>query len=158
MFLWKKINLIHLLDPIQYDLWFLYTTSADPELEPKLRYWHQLRLHNVEFEAAPNAFKLLCLRPEIILTVSAFFLIGCSISPCSSIIALFASWKLLELLYIGLNTNCIELSPQPLFRTYVNRAAPATLDAKRANTKTFWADSKYVKNKMENLNAFWASA
>ncbi len=33
MFLWKNIDLIHLLDPIQYEFLFLFTTLADPEPE-----------------------------------------------------------------------------------------------------------------------------
>jgi hypothetical protein len=32
------IDLIHLLDPIQCEFLILYTTLADPEPEPKLRY------------------------------------------------------------------------------------------------------------------------
>ncbi len=31
MFLWKNIDVIHMLDPIQYELWFSSTTLADPE-------------------------------------------------------------------------------------------------------------------------------
>jgi hypothetical protein len=51
MFLWKNIYLIHMLDPIQYEFLFLFTTLADPELEPKIRYTgsgqkFRLRLHN----------------------------------------------------------------------------------------------------------------
>ncbi len=30
--LWKKIDLIHMLDPIQYEFRFFFTTLADPEL------------------------------------------------------------------------------------------------------------------------------
>ncbi len=33
-FLWKNIDLFHMLDPIQYKFLFLLSTSADPE--PKL--------------------------------------------------------------------------------------------------------------------------
>ncbi len=36
MFLWKNIVLIHMLDPIQYEFWFLFTILADPEPELKL--------------------------------------------------------------------------------------------------------------------------
>ncbi len=50
-FLWKNINLIHMLDSIQYEFWFLSTTqAADPEPEPEI--WHsssgslRLQLHN----------------------------------------------------------------------------------------------------------------
>jgi hypothetical protein len=52
------------------------------------------------FEAALNVFKLLYLCPEIILTVNACFWLAIGFPAFSSIIALFASWKLLELLYI----------------------------------------------------------
>jgi hypothetical protein len=38
MFLMKKIDLIHMLDPIQYEFRFFQNTLADPEPEPKLRY------------------------------------------------------------------------------------------------------------------------
>jgi hypothetical protein len=38
MFLIKKIDLIHMLDPIQYEFRFFQNTLADPEPEPKLRY------------------------------------------------------------------------------------------------------------------------
>jgi hypothetical protein len=38
MFFMKDIDLIHMLDPIQYEFIFLFTTLADPEPEPKLRY------------------------------------------------------------------------------------------------------------------------
>jgi hypothetical protein len=31
MFLWKNIDLIHMLDPIQYEFLFLFTTLADPD-------------------------------------------------------------------------------------------------------------------------------
>ncbi len=31
-FLWRNINLIHMLDPIQYEFLILFTTLADPEL------------------------------------------------------------------------------------------------------------------------------
>jgi hypothetical protein len=49
MFLGKNIDLIHPIDPIQYDFWFWFTTFADPEpgaeAETSL-YRLQLRLHN----------------------------------------------------------------------------------------------------------------
>ncbi len=38
VFLWKNTNLIHMLDSIQYEFWFLLTTQTDPEPEPKLRH------------------------------------------------------------------------------------------------------------------------
>jgi hypothetical protein len=51
MFLMKKIDLIHMLNPIQYEFRFFQNTLADPE--PKLRYSgsgssqkFRLRLHN----------------------------------------------------------------------------------------------------------------
>ncbi len=42
-FIWKNIDLLYFLDPIQYEFWFLYTTLADPEQEPKLKIY-QLQL------------------------------------------------------------------------------------------------------------------
>ena len=62
---------------------------------------------------------------EIILTFSPFFWLAVWFHKFSRIIALFASWKLLELLYIGfeqkLRTIVSSASVQDL-----NRAAPAT--------------------------------
>ncbi len=37
-YIWKNINLIHMLDPIQYEFIFLFTTLADQVPEPKLWY------------------------------------------------------------------------------------------------------------------------
>jgi hypothetical protein len=45
--------------------------------------------------------QLLYLRPEITLTLSAIFWLAVWFCAFSSIIALFASWKLLELVYFG---------------------------------------------------------
>ncbi len=87
------------------------------------------------FEAPLNVFKLLYLCPEIILTLNAFFWLAIGFPAFSSIIALFASWKLLELLYIG---------PEHKFRRIVystsvpdlNRAAPATFRTKIEQIRT----------------------
>ncbi len=50
-FLWKNINLIHMLDSIQNEFRFLFTTQAEPE--PKLRHSGsgslRLRLHNTAY-------------------------------------------------------------------------------------------------------------
>jgi hypothetical protein len=48
-----------------------------------------------------NGFKLLYLGPEIILTFSAFFWLAVWFSAFSTIIVLFGSWKLQELLNLG---------------------------------------------------------
>ncbi len=88
------------------------------------------------FEAALNVFKLLYLCPEIILTLNAFFWLAIGFPAFSSIIALFASWKLLELLYIG---------PEHKLRRIVSSAS--VQDLNRANSNTFWAASKKVRNK-----------
>jgi hypothetical protein len=79
------------------------------------------------FEAALNVFKLLYLRPEIILTFSAFFLIGCLIFAhfLQYCIALFASGKLLELLYIGFEHK-LRIIVSSTSVQDLNRAAPAT--------------------------------
>jgi hypothetical protein len=68
---------------------------------------------------------LLYLHPEIILTFIAFFWLAVWFHAFSTIIALFVSWQLLELLYIGfehkLRIIVYSTSVQEL-----NRAAPAT--------------------------------
>ncbi len=87
------------------------------------------------FEAARNVFKLLYLCPEIILTLNAFFWLAIGFPAFSSIIALFASWKLLELLYMGpehkLRRIVSSTSVQDL-----NRADPATFRTKIEQIQT----------------------
>ncbi len=53
VFLWKNIDLIHMLDPIQYEFLFLFTTLADPELEPKLWYFNSGSSLKFRLLAAP---------------------------------------------------------------------------------------------------------
>ena len=77
------------------------------------------------FEAALNVFKLLYLCPETILTLNAFFWLAIGFPAFSSIIALFVSWKLLELLYIGPEHKLRRIVSSTSFQD-LNRAAPAT--------------------------------
>jgi hypothetical protein len=72
-----------------------------------------------------NRFKLLYLSPEIILTFSTFFSLAVWFPAFSTIIALFVSWKLLELLYIGLEHKLRIIVPSTSVQN-LNRAAPAT--------------------------------
>jgi hypothetical protein len=53
VFLWKNINIIHMLDSIQYEFWFLFATQADPEPEPKLRHSGSGSSQKVRLLAAP---------------------------------------------------------------------------------------------------------
>jgi hypothetical protein len=69
--------------------------------------------------------QLLYLCPEIILTLNAFFWLAIGFHAFSSIIALFASWKLLELLYIGPEHKLRRIVSSNSVQD-LNRAAPAT--------------------------------
>ncbi len=60
---------------------------------------NQRGISTVLYQAALNAFQLLYLRPEIFLTLSAFFKTCWLISRISTIIPLFMFWKLLEPLF-----------------------------------------------------------
>jgi hypothetical protein len=77
------------------------------------------------FEAALNVFTLLYLCPEIILTLYAFFRLAIGFPAFSSIIALFVSWKLLELLNIGPERKLRRIVSSSSVQD-LNRAAPAT--------------------------------
>ncbi len=68
---------------------------------------------------------LLYLRPEIILTPSTFFWLAVWFYAFSSIIPLFAFWKLLELVYIGLEHKMRRIVSSTSVQD-LNRAAPAT--------------------------------
>ncbi len=105
-----------------------------------------------------NGFKLVYLHLEIFLTFSPFFWLAVWFPKFSRIIALFVSWKLLELLYIGfehkLRTIVSSASVQGL-----NRASSATI---RTQIEQIWTHFEQpqirFRNNMENLNALWASA
>jgi hypothetical protein len=106
------------------------------------------------FEAALNVFKLLYLCPEVILTLNAFFWLAIGFPS----IALFVSWKLLELLYIGpehkLRRIVSSTSVQDL-----NRAAPATFRTQIEQILThFEQPQKGLKTKWKFWTLFWASA
>ncbi len=106
------------------------------------------------FEAALNVFKLLYLCPEIILTPNAFFLLVIGFPAFSSIIALFASWKLLELLYIGpehkLRRIVSSTSVQDL-----NRAAPAIFRTQIEQIRThFEQPQKWFETKWKIWTLF----
>ncbi len=77
------------------------------------------------FEAALNGFKLLYLRPKIILTFSAFFWLAVWFLRIFYNIVLFAYWKLLELLYIGFERK-LRIIVSSTSVQDLNRAAPAT--------------------------------
>ncbi len=68
---------------------------------------------------------MLYLCPEIILTFSAFFWLAVWFHAFSTIIALFASWKLLELLDIGFEHK-LRIVVSSTSVQDLNRAAPAT--------------------------------
>ncbi len=68
---------------------------------------------------------MLYLCPEIILTFIAFFWLDVWCHAFSTIIALFVSWKLLELLYISFDYKLRILVPSTSVQN-LNRAAPAT--------------------------------
>jgi hypothetical protein len=97
------------------------------------------------FDAALNVFKLLYSCPEIIWTLNAFFWLAIGFPAFSSIIALFASWKLLELLYIGpehkLRRIVFSTSVQDL-----NRAAPATF---RTQIEQIWTHFEQPQKRFE---------
>ncbi len=76
-------------------------------------------------EAALNVFKLLYLRSEIILSFSTFFWLAVWFHAFSTIIAIFASWKLLELLYIGFEHK-LRIMVSSTSVQDRNRAAPTT--------------------------------
>jgi hypothetical protein len=105
-------------------------------------------------EAALNVFKLLYLCPEVILTFNAFFWLAIGFPAFSSIIALFESWKLLELLYIGpehkLRRIVSSTSVQDL-----NRAAPATFRTQIEQIRThFEQPQKRFKTKWKMWTLF----
>ncbi len=102
-------------------------------------------------------FKLLYLSSEIILSLNAFFWLAIGFPVFSSIIALFASWKLLELLYIG---------PEHKLRTVqdLNRALPATFrtqieqirthfEQPQKKFKTKWKFELFLSLSLRNLSA-----
>ncbi len=101
------------------------------------------------FEAALNVFKFLYFCPEIILTLNAFFWLAIGAPAFSSTIALFASWKLLELLYIG-----FEQKLRIVFSTSVqdlNRAAPATF---RTQIEQIWTHFEQPQKRFEKNGKF----
>ncbi len=113
------------------------------------------------FEAALNLFKLLYLCSEIILTLNAFFWLAIGFPAFSSIIALFASWawKLLQFLCICRSWTQLEENSLLNFCSGPKYSSSCNIqDTNRANLNTFWAASKKVLKKMENLSSFWASA
>ncbi len=103
------------------------------------------------FEAALNVFKLLYLCPEISFTLNAFFWLAIGFPAFSSILALFASWKLLELLYIGpehkLRRIVSSTSVQDL-----NRAAPATF---RTQIEQIWKHFEQPQIMFETKWKIW---
>ncbi len=115
------------------------------------------------FEAALNVFKLLYLCSEIILPLNVFFWLAIGFPAFTSIIALFASWKLLELLYIGpehkLRRIVSSTSVQDL-----NRAPPATFrtqieqirthfEQPQKRFKTNWKIWTLFEPRLRNLSA-----
>ncbi len=100
------------------------------------------------FEAALNVFKLLYLCPEVILTLNAFFWLAIEFPTFSSFIDLFASWKLLKLLYIGpehkLRRIVSSTSVQDL-----NRAAPATFRTQIEQIRT------HIKQPQKRFKTKW---
>jgi hypothetical protein len=87
--------------------------------------WGSKSVQIFRFEAALNGFKLLYLHPEIILTFSAFFWLAVWFLRIFYNFALFASWKLLELLYIGFEHK-LRIIVSSTSVQDLNRAAPAT--------------------------------
>ncbi len=90
------------------------------------------------FEDALNVFKLLYLCPEIILTLNAFFWLAVGFPEFSSIIALIASWKLQELLYI---------SPEHKLRRIVSSSS--VQDLNRAPPVTFRTQIERIRTHFE---------
>ncbi len=76
VFLWKKIDLIHMLDPIQYEFWILFTTLADPEPERKL--WYSGSSQKFRLLAAPapapQHWILCCISMPISIFMSMFMI------------------------------------------------------------------------------------
>ncbi len=106
------------------------------------------------FEAALNVLKLLYLCPEIILAINAFFWLAIGFPAFISIIPLFASWKLLELLYIvpehKLRRIVSSTSVQDL-----NRAVPATFRTQVEQIRThFEQPQKRLKTKWKIWSLF----
>ncbi len=103
------------------------------------------------FEAALNVFKLLFLCPEVILTLNAFFWLAIGFPAFSSIIALFVSWKLLELLYIvpehKLRRIVSSTSAQGL-----NRAAPAKF---RTQIEQIWTHLEQPQKRFKTKWKIW---
>jgi hypothetical protein len=106
------------------------------------------------FEAALNVFKLLYLYSEIILTLNAFFRFAIGFPAFSSIIALFASWKLLELLYIGPEHKLRGIVSSTSVQ-HLNRAAPATFRTQIEQIRThFEQPRKRFKTKWKIWTLF----
>ncbi len=88
-------------------------------------------------QIALNGFKLLYLGPEIILTFSAFFWLAVWFPAFSTIIALFGSWKLLELLYISFDHK-LRLILSSTSVQDLNGAAPAIFRTQIEQIQTYF--------------------
>ncbi len=74
-----------------------------------------------------------------------------------TIIALFASWKLLELFNTGFEHK-LRITVSSTSVQGQNGAAPATFRMQIEQIEHTLSSLKFSSEKMENLNAFWASA
>ncbi len=104
------------------------------------------------FEAALNVFKLLYLCPEIILTLNAFFWLAIGSPTYSSfIIALFVSWKLLELHYIDPEHKLRKLVSLTSVQD-LHRAAPATF---RTQIEQIWTHFEQPQKRFKTKWKIW---
>ncbi len=85
--------------------------------------------------------------------IQCLFLIGCSIShiPYSTIIALFASCKLLELLYIGFQHK-LRITVSSTYVHDLNRAAPATF---RTQIEKIWTQFEQPQIRFRTKWKIW---
>ncbi len=106
------------------------------------------------FEAALNVLKLLSLCSEIILTLNAFFWLAIGFPAFSSIIALFASWKFLELLFIGFEPKWRRIVSSTSVQD-LHRAPPATFRTQIEQIRThFEQPQKRFKTKWKIWTLF----
>ncbi len=112
---------------------------------------------NLNIEVALNTFKLLYLRSEIIPTFSAFFWLAVWFHTFSISIALFASWKLLELLYIGFEHK-LRIIVSSTSGQDVNRAAPATFRMQIEQIRTHFEQPQIRFRTKWKIWRFWALA
>ncbi len=108
-------------------------------------------------------FKLLNFGPEIIVTFSAFFWLAVWFPTFSAIIPLFGSWKLLELLYIGLehklrrivsSTSAQNLNgaAPTIFRTQIEQIR-IHFEQPQIRFRTKWKIWTLFEPQLKNLNA-----